>query len=298
MGRFAVFLEKSHHSQLAHWIRNTHFDLDIFSISSRRESHYSCSLNDTTNSILLIDPGIFRQRGLYDSSYLPSAVFSSSERCERNCIGLQHDTNYYMRDCVKHCSWSLAHEGWILHPIYDCWNGLPCRWFGIAFNSWNRHKRWSMDWVSNRSRGWCGSESPGIDSQSITSERQMPILAVHTVVPLHDIAVANALFLLFQQLGPAIFVAIAQTVLLNKFLPQLQALSPDLTKMEIVEAGATGLKALVTESELPTLLVAYAKSVDAVFIIAATLASVAAILALCVEWKSIKKDKPTAVEDS
>ena len=51
-----------------------------------------------------------------------------------------------------------------------------------------------------------------------TSNRQMPILAVHTVVSLRDIPVANALFLLFQQLGPAIFVAVAQTVLLNKFL--------------------------------------------------------------------------------
>jgi hypothetical protein len=126
----------------------------------------------------------------------------------------------------------------------------------------------------------------------------MPILAVHAVVPLHDIAVANALFLLFQQLGPAIFVAIAQTVLLNKFLPQLQTLYPDLTGKEVIEAGATGLKSLVTESELPTLLVAYAKSVDAVFLIAAVLAAVAALLALCVEWKSIKKDKPTVVEDS
>lgn len=58
------------------------------------------------------------------------------------------------------------------------------------------------------------------------------------------------------------------------------------------------MKSLVTESELPTLLVAYAKSVDAVFLIAAVLAAVAALLALCVEWKSIKKDKPTVVEDS
>jgi hypothetical protein len=171
MGRLAVFLEKSCYSQLAHWIRNTHFNLDIFSISTRRESNYSRSLNDTKNSILLLDIGVFCQRGLHDSSYLPSAIFSSSERLERDYIGLQHDTNYSMRNCVEHCSWSLAHEGWLLHSLYDCWNGLPCRWFGIAFNSWNRHKHWSVDWISNHRRGWRRSESPGIDSQSTTSER-------------------------------------------------------------------------------------------------------------------------------
>ena len=80
-------------------------------------------------------------------------------------------------------------------------------------------------------------------------------------------------------------------------MPQLQAINPDLTEIEIVEAGATGLKALVTESEFPTVLVAYAKSLDAVFIVAATLAAVAAILALRVEWKSIKKDEKPTVED-
>src|SRR5215471_7576802 len=102
----------------------------------------------------------------------------------------------------------------------------------------------------------------------------MPILAVQTVVNLHDIPIATSISLLFQQLGPAIFVAVAQTVLLNKLLPQLLAIIPDLTEIQIVEAGATGLKTLVTEDQLPTVLVAYSGSLDGVFIVAAALAAV------------------------
>jgi hypothetical protein len=127
----------------------------------------------------------------------------------------------------------------------------------------------------------------------------MPILAVQTVVSFDDIPVATSISLLFQQLGPAIFIAAAQAVLLNRLLPQLLAIIPDLTEIQIVEAGATGLKTLVNESQLPILLGAYATSLDAVFIVAAALAAVAAIFGLGIEWKSVKKqNEPLDIEDS
>ena len=79
----------------------------------------------------------------------------------------------------------------------------------------------------------------------------------------------------------------------------MQAVNPDLTAIDILQAGATGLKTLVTEAQLPTVLVDYANSLDAVFKVDAAIAAVAVTLAFFIEWKSIKKDKkPKDVEGS
>src|SRR5947207_7833903 len=118
----------------------------------------------------------------------------------------------------------------------------------------------------------------------------MPIIAVQTVVCPRDIPVANATYLVLRQIGPVIFVAVAQALFLNKLLPQMQAINSTLTKEEIVQAGATGLKALVGESDIPRVLAGYVKGFDAVFILASILAGISAVVALGVEWKSIKEE--------
>ncbi len=78
----------------------------------------------------------------------------------------------------------------------------------------------------------------------------MPRTAVQKVVPPTDIALANSVLLLFQQLGPAVFVAVAQTPQLNPMMPQMQLINPALTSNQIVEAGAAiGVQYLVPEAE-------------------------------------------------
>ena len=84
------------------------------------------------------------------------------------------------------------------------------------------------------------------------------------------------------------FLAIAQTVFLNKLLPAMQDIDQSITKEDIIRAGATGLKNLVTGSELAATLVAYAKSLDAVFVMSLVMGLLSALLALGVEWKSVK----------
>lgn len=126
---------------------------------------------------------------------------------------------------------------------------------------------------------------------------QMPPIAVQAVVRLRDVPIATSTSVLFQQLGPVLFIGVSQSVILNQLLPQMQAIDPNLTAMDIIRAGTTGLKTLVTEVQLPTVLVLYANSLDLVFKITATLSTVALILALGVEWKSIKTDKKTKSEE-
>lgn len=76
----------------------------------------------------------------------------------------------------------------------------------------------------------------------------------------------------------------------------MQDIDPLITKTDIIRAGATGLKNLVTGSELAATLVAYAKSLDAVFVMALVMGVLAVLLALPVEWKSIKAEKVKSVE--
>jgi hypothetical protein len=69
----------------------------------------------------------------------------------------------------------------------------------------------------------------------------------------------------------------------------MTAMNPDLTAKRIIQAGAIGLKDLVTESLFPKVTVAYAESLRLVFIVAAALAVAGAIIALPIPWKSVKK---------
>lgn len=114
---------------------------------------------------------------------------------------------------------------------------------------------------------------------------------MQTVVRTRDIPIATSVPLFFQLLGCSIQVAIAQAVLLAKLIPQIQSIAPSLTERQIIEAGATGLKFLVTAEQLPAVLKAYAKSVDIVFLVSAAMTALAVLAALPIEWRSVKKDK-------
>jgi len=79
-------------------------------------------------------------------------------------------------------------------------------------------------------------------------------------------------------------------------LPQVQAINPTLTTTDLINAGAIGLKQLVSKDEGPAVSVAYARSLDAAFHVAVAMAGVAIIPAFGVEWKSLKRRGNAVVE--
>lgn len=122
------------------------------------------------------------------------------------------------------------------------------------------------------------------------------MIAVQTVVRLKDVPVATSVCLFWQILGSSIFIALAQAVLLAKLLPKLLALNPDLTRAQVIQAGALGLKTLVRPDQLSAILSAYAKGVDSVFIVTTVLTVVGTLSALPIEWKNLKNNKIKAPE--
>lgn len=119
---------------------------------------------------------------------------------------------------------------------------------------------------------------------------QTPIIAIQSVVSLGDLPLATAITLFFNQLGSSVFITVAQATILGRLLPRMQAINPNLSRQDIVQAGATGLKQLVTESQIPEVLEAYAVSVDAAFYVAAGIMAAAAVVALGVEQKKLPKE--------
>jgi hypothetical protein len=57
--------------------------------------------------------------------------------------------------------------------------------------------------------------------------------------------------------GGAVFVSLGKTVLLNRLIPALQNFSPTLNAQDLLNAGATGVQNVISEAELPEILIAF-----------------------------------------
>jgi hypothetical protein len=114
---------------------------------------------------------------------------------------------------------------------------------------------------------------------------------VKAVVRSKEVSIAIAVALFFQQFGGCIFLRVTQAVLLNKLLPQMQILDRSLTQKDIIAAGLSGLKRLVTDEPLPALLSMYANSLDWAFRIAIIMGAGAFVMAWFVQWKRPNKLK-------
>ncbi|KAK3385784.1 putative MFS multidrug transporter [Podospora didyma] len=123
---------------------------------------------------------------------------------------------------------------------------------------------------------------------------QMPMLAIQAVVPQSQNSVAMALLVFAQTFGGAIFLTIAQSIFTDSLVSGLQAYTPTIDIERIVHAGASGFRDIISESDLPGVLLAYSDSIDKVMYLA--LASSVGIVAvgLGMGWHDIrKKEKPS-----
>lgn len=131
-------------------------------------------------------------------------------------------------------------------------------------------------------------------------------MAVQTVVNEREVPIATSLVIFFTTLGAGMTVGIAQSIIENHLYPAMLVIDPEITIPDIVRAGVTGLKDLVPPADLPAVLEAYAKSIDmGVFGPAAVYAGMAFLIALRIEWRSVKskgkgkkeKDKNAEAEE-
>ena len=119
---------------------------------------------------------------------------------------------------------------------------------------------------------------------------QQGTVAAQAVMPFDDVAVGTAVVVFLQVLGGSIFVSVAQNQFTTRLVSNLLALDiPGLNPQDIISSGATGLRDLVTEDQLPVVLVAYNDAIMRALMVGVIIGAISLVGALGVEWKSVKK---------
>jgi MFS family permease len=131
---------------------------------------------------------------------------------------------------------------------------------------------------------------------------QQSSVAAQTILERKDVPTGAALMMLAQSLGGAIFLAVAQTVFENNLVSGVQTSiqgqhGQNIAQL-VLQAGATGIRSLVSPADLPPVLVAYNSAITKTFYVGVGLASASIIGALLMEWPSVKggdkENKPQA----
>ncbi|KAI1799957.1 major facilitator superfamily protein [Daldinia bambusicola] len=116
---------------------------------------------------------------------------------------------------------------------------------------------------------------------------QQPMNVVQTVLDRPDIATGTAIVTFSRFLGSAIFLPVAENVFLNSFISKLSNV-PDIDPSSVTEGGATGLRNMVSGSELATLLSDYNAAIVDVFYMVIATCGITIFGSIFVEWRSLK----------
>jgi len=100
-----------------------------------------------------------------------------------------------------------------------------------------------------------------------------------------------SLIIFSQTFGGAIFLTFADTIFTNSLKSEIPRYAPSVNPEVVIAAGATAIRNVVAINELAGVLVAYSKSVDRVFYLAAGTAVGCFGFAWAMGWKDIREKK-------
>ncbi|KAI1811941.1 MFS general substrate transporter [Poronia punctata] len=129
--------------------------------------------------------------------------------------------------------------------------------------------------------------------------RQTPLIAVSTVLAVQDVPIGSGVIMFSQTIAGAVFLAIAQTVFVNKLASGLDGLGlPNLTPGMLLTSGATELGAGLSPEQYKEFLELYSKSLTTSWYSAVATATFSIIGAVFVEHKHIKGKEKKPVEEA
>ena len=100
-----------------------------------------------------------------------------------------------------------------------------------------------------------------------------------------------ALLMFSQSFSASLFLSFDETIFNNSFKTLLPKYAPSVDPQSVINAGASGIRAIVTETELAGVLIAYAKAVDRVFYMPAGIGVGCFVFAWFMGWTNLKKKK-------
>ncbi|KAL2154287.1 hypothetical protein VTH82DRAFT_2963 [Thermothelomyces myriococcoides] len=119
---------------------------------------------------------------------------------------------------------------------------------------------------------------------------QQGFVAVQTVLPEEDIAIATAAVVASQSLGAAVFLSVGNSVFQGELIRATAAgLLDSVDIKKLIDAGAASFRHLVPAENLPTMLEIYNAALIKVFIVSVPLGALAGIISCFIEYKSVKK---------
>lgn len=118
-----------------------------------------------------------------------------------------------------------------------------------------------------------------------------PQSAVQTILPVKDTSTGIAIIYFAQNFGPAVFLAIAQTIFLNRLSENLTVLVPGLSPNAVNNMGLTELRSLVGQDELGKALGILDKSLMQTWYLAVGLTCMTMVGSIAMEWGSVKDKK-------
>jgi len=131
---------------------------------------------------------------------------------------------------------------------------------------------------------------------SSSTNRPQPLVAVQNHLPPALNSVGMSAIIFGQNFGAALFLSFAQTTLSAGLLDALPKFAPEVNFQTVINAGATGFRAVVPKDQVGGVILAYNQSVNHVFYLATGAAVGAFVFSWGTGWKSVKKAKKVEPE--
>lgn len=120
---------------------------------------------------------------------------------------------------------------------------------------------------------------------------QAPQVAVQNSVSASDVNTGLAIILFAQNFGPAISIALAQSIFQNKLAENVAGIIPGMSKSKIEDMGLGDLKRQVSPQKLQELLNGFDRSLTQTWYLAIGLGCATFIGSSTMQWRSIKKKR-------
>jgi hypothetical protein len=127
---------------------------------------------------------------------------------------------------------------------------------------------------------------------------QMPFVAIQNTLPQSMVSISMSLLTFTQTLGGAVMLTCGETIFTNSLRDTIPVYAKGVNPEEIVIAGATGLRAVITDpTQLAGVLIAYSKSIDRVFYLALGCSCACFVCAWGMGWNDIRKKSKTVPQE-
>ncbi len=122
---------------------------------------------------------------------------------------------------------------------------------------------------------------------------QQSIIAAQAVLPLNDIPSGTTAVVFFQLLGGALMVSVGQNLFTNRLTSGLSSI-PGVDAQLVIATGATNLRNLITDpEEFSGALEVYNSGLTKALKVSLVMACLSTLGAIGMEWKSVKRSKPS-----